>query len=284
MKQTKIIPLTSNTMFKELFGKEENKNILSYLLSTYLELDYDYVFNNVKHINNKLKIVNKNDYKYDVDVIIRINNSIIGNLEMNNDNWKGINNRNFGYISQMYASQFISGASKNDFKNAIKHIQINFNNFNFPKDKERSIYRLKDIETGEELTDMIEIHSINLEMINKKCYNQVDELNNVEKIGKLLKSESIDEIEEIVGEEMKDIIDKIVELSSDENLVGLYNKEDLQRQINEGIVLDAEERGISKGTSKRNIEIAKKMLEEKMKIDTISKITGLSIEEIKKLQ
>ena len=41
---TKIIPITSNTMFKELFGKEENKDVLSYFLSNYLEIPYNLVY------------------------------------------------------------------------------------------------------------------------------------------------------------------------------------------------------------------------------------------------
>lgn len=42
--------------------------------------------------------------------------------------------------------------------------------------------------------------------------------------------------------------------------------------------------GIKKGEEKKNIEIAKKMLNKKIDLDTIMEITGLSKEEIEKLK
>ena len=42
--------------------------------------------------------------------------------------------------------------------------------------------------------------------------------------------------------------------------------------------------GLKQGTSNRNIEIVKIMLREKMNADTISKITGLSVDEINDLK
>ena len=41
--------------------------------------------------------------------------------------------------------------------------------------------------------------------------------------------------------------------------------------------------GIQKGAKQKQIEIAKKMLENKMDIDTIIELTGLAREEIEKL-
>ena len=41
--------------------------------------------------------------------------------------------------------------------------------------------------------------------------------------------------------------------------------------------------GMQKGAKQKQIEIAKKMLEDKMDIETIIKITGLTKEEIEKL-
>ncbi len=41
--------------------------------------------------------------------------------------------------------------------------------------------------------------------------------------------------------------------------------------------------GLEKGAEQINIAIAKSMLEEKMDLNLISKITGLSVEQIKKL-
>ena len=44
------------------------------------------------------------------------------------------------------------------------------------------------------------------------------------------------------------------------------------------------EHGVEQGSKEQSIKIAKKMLEKKMDIDTIMEITGLTKEEIQKLQ
>ena len=43
------------------------------------------------------------------------------------------------------------------------------------------------------------------------------------------------------------------------------------------------EQGINQGINQRNKQIAKKMLNEEIDLDTISRITGLSIQELKNL-
>ena len=53
--------------------------------------------------------------------------------------------------------------------------------------------------------------------------------------------------------------------------------------MQEKLVNSAFKEGMNKGIESRNIEIAKFMLDEEMKLPLISKITGLSIEEIKDL-
>ena len=57
-----------------------------------------------------------------------------------------------------------------------------------------------------------------------------------------------------------------------------YN-EGHEKGIEQGI-----EQGIEKGIKQNNIDVAKKMLEEKLPLETISKITGLSIKEITELK
>ena len=193
MKNTKIIPLTSNTMFKELFGRIENKDILSFFLSNYLDIEYNLVYDNIIHLNTSLKIDNIEDYKYDTDIIVSLNNVVI-NLEMNKTFWNGIRNRNFSYITTLIGKQYVSGKGKEQFKKIKKHIQINLNKYNEPRNRKVQILKLKDIETNEEL-ELLEIHNVNLEVIKKECYNKdANELTKLEKISKFLLSENFDEL------------------------------------------------------------------------------------------
>ena len=279
MKDKKIIPLTSNIMFKELFGKVENKEATAYLLSTLFELEYNEVLENIKYQNTNLEINNIGDYKFDTDVIVTLNNEISINIEMNKEYWKGIENRNLIYATNLFASQFKKGSKKEGFKYAKKVIQININNYNYPKEREYAVGIIKDIETNEVMSEMIQIYHINLVEIKKKCYNK-NELNSIEKIGKLFLSEKISEVERIMGEDANKILEKIMELSSDERIVGLYDKEDLERQIKEGI----EEAAFEKGIKESKKDIVVNMLKENVDINLISKVTRLNMEQINNIR
>ena len=228
----KIIPITSNTMFRELFGRIENKDVISFFLSNYLDVEYNLVYDNIVHLNTSLKIDNIKDYKYNTDIIVTLNDVVI-NLEMNKTFWMGIENRNFSYITTLIGKQYVGGKGKEQFKKIKKHIQINLNNYNKPKDRKVQILRLKDIETNEEV-DILEIHNVNLEVIKRECYNKdANELTKLEKVSKFLLSENSDELKGVIGN-MDEILDKVMELCNDERLIGLYNQEDLDEAIKEG--------------------------------------------------
>ena len=74
-------------------------------------------------------------------------------------------------------------------------------------------------------------------------------------------------------------IRRVEELSTDPNFVGYYDIEEARRQDIE----DAKETGLRIGSEKRNIEIAKSMLKDNISLETISKYTNLSINEIEQL-
>ena len=92
---------------------------------------------------------------------------------------------------------------------------------------------------------------------------------------------------------------RVEELSTDPNFIGYYDKEEAIKQDLEDMRLTGFEegeasgvkRGLKQGLAKgraegeknEKIQVIKKMIENKFDIDMISKITGLSIEEINKI-
>lgn len=99
--------------------------------------------------------------------------------------------------------------------------------------------------------------------------------------------------EEIVAimEENKDIKEAKKELdkiTQDEILWKEALDIEITRMDNEQFLEDAENRGIKKGIqqgrNEEKLEVAKKMLEEKISIETIMKVTGLTKEEIEELK
>ena len=81
-------------------------------------------------------------------------------------------------------------------------------------------------------------------------------------------------------EEAKNFINKAKELSSDDEMVYMFDQENMQEMIRNTELEEATE----KGSQEKAIEIAKNMLNAKMDLDSIAKMTGLSMEEIEKLK
>jgi predicted transposase/invertase (TIGR01784 family) len=82
-------------------------------------------------------------------------------------------------------------------------------------------------------------------------------------------------------------IRKVEDLSTDPNFIGYYDIEEARRQDledmkNTGIRIGME-KGIEQGIEQRNIDIAKKMINENEPIEKIMNYTSLSKEELENL-
>ena len=196
--------------------------------------------------------------------------------------------RNTIYMAKALASEFDSGSTKEDFEDTKPVIQINFNNFNKPKNRDIVIYGLNEKNTPNEYSDILEIHQINLVKIREKKYTDIGKLKGCEKVGLLMSSESIEDVvricKDVLSEEdLEKVVKRLYELNSDKNLWTLYDKEDLNRQISESKKKEGQAIGKKEGKAEEKIEIAKNMLKENADINFISRVTGLTVEEINKM-
>ena len=128
----------------------------------------------------------------------------------------------------------------------------NSSKLNFYNSKHtKSIYTLYDKINKIELTDYIKIYNVGIDKYIKNYYN------NDKKFTK--------------GEEEQKQYEEV-----------MYEK-----GLNQGIVqgvLQGKQQGLSEGIEKNKIDTAKKMLELNMDLETISKVTGLSIDQIESLR
>ncbi|MBQ7141285.1 MAG: hypothetical protein IJO32_07275, partial [Bacilli bacterium] len=69
---------------------------------------------------------------------------------------------------------------------------------------------------------------------------------------------------------------KVMALSNDERLIGLYNEEELQEAIKEGMRLA----GINEGIEKNKRDVVINMLKENIDVEVICRVTGLNEKEI----
>ena len=78
---------------------------------------------------------------------------------------------------------------------------------------------------------------------------------------------------------MEEAKDKLVHLTEDSQFIGLYDGEKMKEWENNSRLEYAKKQGIKEGQSR----IAKKLKDSGQKIEYISEMTGLSIEEIEKM-
>ena len=91
---------------------------------------------------------------------------------------------------------------------------------------------------------------------------------------------------------MDEALDELERISSDEKIIGLYDKEKVEKKILNTRLRGAKEEGLEEG-KKEGLEegkkegkkdIARKMLKRNMSIEDIKELTGLTHEELEKLK
>ena len=297
MKKDKVIPATFDPVFKALLTSEECREYLADLIHIVTKIPKKDIINNIviknsEHMNNKAKEKRKIS-----DLIVDVLNNWI-NLEINKEYYEGLFSKNNAYQHKIASEQFLSGESYLEEK---KIIQINFDMFT--KFDERKIIKFMIMDTERHIIEdaNYEKYHVNLDLINKLYYNK-NELSKEDRELLLLTMEDVREIEKIVEDDdtMKKAKEKLVDLSEDTELVGMYDKEIVERKVNNTKLISARNEGIKEGMKKgkeqgikeglkQGIDKTKKdtvinMLKENIDIKTISKVTGMSENEILKLK
>ena len=155
--------------------------------------------------------------------------------------------------------------------------------------KFHSVYRLKGCHTNEELTNVMELHFIELK--------KMKDVQGVEDVKSKLEawlyfihqpdSELVQELEK-VEIEIKEAKAQLVRLSEDRKEGEQYEKRRESRLNEVSTLAYAEEKGMVKGIEQgaklEKIEIAKNLIQNGLDNKLISKSTGLSLEEVEKLR
>ena len=275
-------------VFKNIFGSEKNPEILiSFLNATLKPKDL------IKAVEIKNTDINK-DYIEDkfsrLDVKATTNNNEVINIEIQLKNEYNMIKRSLYYWSKLYSEQLNEGE---DYSLLKRTICINILNFKYLKTRKfHSGYRLKEIYSNEELTDVAEIHFIEIPKLEEGS-DEKDMLVNWVEFLKDPESEKVRSLEMSI-EEIRRAKDELIRMSNDETQREIYEmrvktlkdkisalneaeRKGLKKGIEQGI-----KKGIEEGEKNKAIEIAKSLLDV-LDIETISLKTGLSIDEISKL-
>ena len=195
-------------------------------------------------------------------------------------------NKNASYAFSAISENIIRNRKEfNKYKyNYPNVILINFDNYDaFNTDKGVLCFKIRD-ESGNIETNIYTSYHIILDKKVNREYNNSE----VKELVDFLNTTDLDELKNKYegNEEIMACVRRVEELRADPDFVRYYDyeeshKQDLEASYDTGLERGIEQ-GIEHGSKQKELEIAKAMLNKKMNIETISEITGLTIDEIEK--
>ena len=261
--------------FKEVFGKEENKDILKKLLEEILQVEIE----RIEYLNLERNVDNIKVKRKHLDLYLETNIGKI-QVEVNTTNSKYVKPRNMSYLCDIYSHHTLVGQ---EYDQDTLIIQININ---YGQQDEKYIreYRLRD-ESGKEYVKNFIIYEINMEKYMKLWYNKEEkELEKSKYIVMLnLEKEELEKLskkDKVVIKYMKEL----ERVNENPKFREYMSAEEDNKKIENSLKREWMEEGLKEGSYKRNIEIAKSLLKNKVDIEIIISSTGLSIEELEKLK
>ena len=260
--------------FKEVFLNPNNSDLLKALLEFILKIKIDKL--EIKKTELLSGNVNVKDKR--VDAIVHTGNKKI-EIEINSQYEKYLNPRNMAYICNTYQSHTLVGKEYNQQTDIV---QVNLTWGLGKNNEEMKIYKIMN-EKGELYVKNFIIYEINMDYYDKIWYSK-----NEDEIKKNLYMIMLDLDKKELKNMPKDkIVDKYITnvtiVNDDPEFQKYMSEEEDKKKIQNSLLFEAKEEGISKGISQEKVSIVKNMLKKNMSIEDISDITGLSIEEIKKI-
>ncbi len=279
-------------VFKKIFGSEKHPRVLISFLNAILKPINP--ISNVEIRNSDLEKEFLDDKFSRLDIKARTNKNEIINIEIQlkipfghlvNDipslpfqehpllkKEYNMIKRSLYYWSKMYEEQLNEG---DDYSKLERTICINILNFKYlDNNRFHNGYRLKEIETNEELTNIQEIHFIEIPKLSEDS-DEKDMLVAWMEFLKNPESEKVRSLELTISE-IREAKDELIRISNDKEQRLLYEMRSKTLKDKNSALNEAERKGIEKGIEK----VAKNLLDMGIPINEIILATGLSENEI----
>ena len=279
----------SDLFARYLFGRNGNEDLLENLVNATLR---DFNFEEVKD----LEIIDPFNLSENID----LKESIIYVKAKTKDNkiviieFQLCGNRNFldrifYYISKNIVNELHKGE---DYQRVQKIISINLLDFNLDfedEGKPHRCFKLIDTENKNISLDYIQMHIIEVQrFINILENSTIEELKNNKLLTwmKFFTSNNLKDIEKELKEAnpiMTKVIEEYKRFTSDDKLMRAYDARDAFLLGQKMMLSREREEGIKEGRLAEQISMVTAMKKENIDIETIKRITGLTIKEIEKL-
>ena len=265
-----------------LFSDRGNENIvLDFINGVMIDSNFK-TFSNVEILNpfNLSKYLDGKESIVDVKCITEDNDTVIIEIQLQGNQY--FIGRSLYYWANSYSSLLNKSDNYTKLAPVIGMNILDFTIFNDIKDF-HSCYLLKEIKHNKILTDHCMLHYIELPKFN------LNDFENKEKLItwiKFFKGENMSNLikENNIFEEVEKRCQSFIE---SDPLINAYRKKEWEGYFHKAELLTEREEGIKEGKlegiKERNYAIAKTLKQMNMDNASISKATGLSIEEVEKL-
>ncbi len=285
-----LVPLTYDKAFKRIF--RTNLDILKDFLKDVIPLDIDKECN-IRLMDGELPKENMKEKGKIIDIYVVLDRKIYVDIEMNKSKFEMVLQRNIKYKDKLSS---MLPESNEDYKalTSKKLYQLNLNAYPYEKilDDIIVLYGLKTHHIYSSDECMV-VKS--LERYRDLYYNKSNKEKDVIWLT-ILTSRTFTELYELSRqilskEKVKKLMEAAISMSKDGFILHEWQKDKFDALVKYNEIEDAKKEGKSLGieegknigTKEKAIEIAKNLLNMKMSIKDISKATGLTEEEIKKL-
>ena len=277
----KLLNPKNDYVFKRLFGSVGNETITKNLLSCILQQN----ITDVQLDCNPILEKNLLDDKVGIlDIKAKIDDTTNVDIEMQVTDHKNIEKRILFYLSKMYTKTI---KKSQDYSSLEKCIAILITNYNIDIIKNIPKYITKWNIREEEyqkivLTDVMEIYIIELNKF--KDYKEKSNHNSLNSWIEFIESPEVVDMSNKEIQKAKKVLEEISQDEHEQYLAELREKYIMDQKAIEDAGYDKGlKAGIEQGINQRNKQIVKKMLSKKINLETISELTGLSIQELKNL-
>jgi len=272
---TQLFDVKQDYVFKRIFGSKSHPDILISFLNSCFKGKT--VIKTVKIENSKIEREFIEDSYSRLDILATTDKDEIINIEMQRADEKNMVKRSLYYWAKTFSSHY---KGKSEYEKIPRTVCINILDFKLEELRNEpyfhNVFNLKNEKTNENLTEAIEIQFIELPKLIKSDKNKlsiwtkfIDDPNSLD---------VIEAEKDIKG--LHEAREELVRISRDPKEAEIYRQRADALSDKHNALLSAEKKGELKG----KIEIAKKSLSQGLDVNTISLITGLTIEEIEKLK
>lgn len=275
----KRLKVKNDFIFQKIFGQSENKEILISFLNAVLELEDDKKLDDIEIIENtKLKRESIDDKLGILDIRAKTIRGEQINIEVQLVNQYNMDKRTLFYWSKIFTEQLKEGQPFNELK---KTITINILDFNYIGiDTYHTVFHLwEDSFKDYKLTDVLEIRFLELPKFRK---------------AKPDLSKPLDRWLVFIEDSPEEVLEMVMKVEptiakAEEILEYLGSLDEIKRyyEAREMAVHDEITRitgAKEEGRTEEKVEIAKKLIAMGMEAVQIIEVTGLSEEEVKRLQ